>query len=105
MKKLLNEWRKYLEERVVKPTEGTPEALRKSRKKGHEKAGAEKDALDAKCAGTIAAIRKRQDPKSEETDMTTKELACIKDDDACKQRCINCKHKGDWMNPNPKIKC
>ena len=104
MKELLNEWRKYLEEtnRVVKPTEGTPEALRKSREKGRAKADAEREALDNKCSATIAAIRKRQDPKSEEVHMTTKELACIKNKYACKQRCINCQHKGNWMSAKSK---
>ena len=96
MKKLLNEWRKYLKEesRVIKPTEGTPGALEKSRKKGLEKGAAEMKALRVKCASTIAAIG----GGGEEDLPSQNEMACTKDRDACKKRCFRCKHKGDWMS-------
>ena len=100
MKELLNEWRKYLEEtkRVVKPTEGTPEAAKKSREKGIAKADAERKALDDKCNATIAAIG----GGGEEDLPSQNEMACTKDRDACKNRCLRCKHKGDWMSAKSK---
>ena len=100
MQKLLNEWRQYLQEggRVVKPTEGTPEALRKSRKKGLARAAAKKKALDDKCAATIAAIG----GGGEDDIPNQNEMACIKNRGACKRRCVRCRHKGDWMSTKSK---
>jgi len=101
MKKLLNEWRKYLKEesRVVKPTEGTPEALRKSREEGHAKAAAERKKLNDTCNASITAITK---DKGEEDLPSKMEMACLKNRSACKSRCVNCKHKGSWMHPESK---
>jgi len=85
--------------RVVKPTEGTPEALRKSREKGRAKADAENKKIDDDCNASIAAIGGggENDPMPNET-----EMACLKNRDACKERCIRCRHKGDWMSAKSK---
>ena len=95
MKKLLNEWRKFLNEetRVVKPTEGTPEAAKKSRQKGLKKAQAEKAALNKKCDTAISQIGKG----GEEDLPSEAEMACIKDRRACKERCIKSNAQGNWM--------
>jgi hypothetical protein len=95
MKKLLNEWHKFLNEetRVVKPSDATPEAAKKSRQKGLEKAQAERATLNKKCDAAISQIGKG----GEEDLPSEAEMACIKDIRACKARCIRANAQGEWM--------